>query len=171
MAAGPGLARLWCDARARFGRAASFAGIALLAAVAGDLFSASLAWQRAAVGPPLASADHRPRPLVVRVPGAAEARLTRFAPNHLAYEVTALRPARVVLPLRFGKRAAEWEVVPFAARAQDGKLAVDVPAGRHEIGLRYRPPLLREGLAASAATWALLFALRLQRRRALRAAR
>jgi len=171
VAAGPGLGRLWRDASARFGAAASFAGILLLAAVAGDLFSASLAWQRAAVGEPIASVDHRPRPLVVRVPGAAEARLSRFEPNHLAYEVTALRPARVVLPLRFGPRAGEWEAHPFAPVSHEGKVAIEVPAGLHELALRYRPPWLREGLGVSAATFALLLVLGVHRRRALRSAR
>ena len=171
VASGPGLGRLWRDARARFGAAASFAGILLLAAVAGDLFSASLAWQRAAVGDPIASVDHRPRPLVVHLPGAAEARLSRFEPNQLAYEVSALRPTRVVLPLRFGPRAAEWEAHPFAPVADEGKLAIEVPAGRHEIALRYRPPWLREGLAVSAATCALLLARGAQRRRVQRSAR
>ena len=171
VAAGPGLARLWRAANARFGAAANAAGLLLLAAVAGDLFSASLAWQRAAVGDPIASVDHRPRPLVVRLPAEAEARLSRFEPNQLAYEVSALRPALVVLPLRFGPRAVEWEAHPFAPVAHEGKLAIEVPAGRHEVALRYRPPWLREGLAVSAATGALLLARGVARRRALRSAR
>jgi hypothetical protein len=151
--------------------AASFAGFLLLAAVAGDLFSASLAWQRAAVGEPIASVDHRPRPLVIHVPEAAVARLSRFGPNQLAYQVAALRPTRVVLPLRFGARQAEWEAHPFAPSSHAGKVAIEVPAGEHEVSLRYRPPWLREGLGVSAATCALLLVLGLHRRRGLRAAR
>jgi hypothetical protein len=170
VAAAPGLGRVWRDARARFGAAATFLGWLLLVAIAGDLFSASLAWQRAAVGPPIASLDHRPRPLSIRTPGAAEARLSRFEPNQLAYEVTALRPARVVLPLRFGPRAAEWEAHPYELLSHDGRVAIEVPAGTHEIALRYRPPWLRAGLGASAATLALLVAVGLHRRRAQRSA-
>jgi hypothetical protein len=171
LAAAPGLGRVWRDARARFGAAATFAGFLLLAAVAGDLFSASLAWQRAAVGERIAAVDHRPRPLVVRVPGAAEARLSRFEPNQLVYEITALQPTRVVLPLRFGPRQPEWDAHPFASSSQDGKVAIEVPAGEHEVSLRYRPPWLRSGLGVSAATCALLLALGLRRRRALRSRR
>jgi hypothetical protein len=171
LAAAPGLGRVWRDARARFGATATWAGILLLAAVVLDLFAASLAWQHAAVGEPIASADHRPRPLVIRVPGAAEARLSRFEPNLLVYEVTALLPARVVLPLRFGAREAEWEAKPFAPIAHEGKVAIDVPVGEHEIALRYRPPWLRTGLGVSAATCALLLAVGLHRQRVRRSAR
>jgi hypothetical protein len=171
LAAAPGLGRVWRDARARFGAVATWAGILLLVAVVGDLFSASLAWQHAAVGEPIASVDHRPRPLVIRVPGAAEARLSRFEPNRLAYEVTALRPARIVLPLRFGPRHAEWEAHPFAPSSHEGKVAIEVPAGEHELELHYRPPWLRTGLGLSTATCALLLALGLHRRRARRFAR
>ncbi len=166
VAAGPGLGRLFDAARARFGSAVGVAGALVVGLVVGDLFAASLPWQRAAVGEPIASRDHRPRPLVVRLPGAAEARLAAFAPNRLVYEVVAERAARVVLPLRFGVRGAEWDAGPFVALAEDGKVAIEVPAGAHEIALSYRPPWLREGLAVSAATVALLVALCVRARRA-----
>jgi hypothetical protein len=130
VAAAPGLGRVWAGARARFGAAATFAGWLLLAAVAGDLFSASLTWQRAAVGAPIAPLDHRPRPLVIRTP-EAETRLSHFEPNRLVYSVRALHPARVVLPLRFGAGAAEWEAHPFAPFSHDARVAIEVPAGAH----------------------------------------
>ena len=169
-AAAPGLGRLWRDARARFGGAATCAGIVLLAAVAGDLSLASLAWQRAAVGAPIASLDHRPRPLVIRLPDA-EARLSHFEPNLLVYAVSAQRPARIVLPLRFGPREAEWAVHPLPAFSHEGKVAIEVPAGEHEVVLRYRPPWLRAGLGVSAASAGLLIAAGWLRRRARRSAR
>jgi hypothetical protein len=172
VAAAPGLGRLWSAAHARFGRTAAIAGSLLLVGVAGDLFAASLPWQRAAVGGPIAPRDHRPWPLVVRLPGGgAEARLARFAPNRLVYAVAAERASRIVLPLRFGLRGAEWEAAPFVAAADEGRVAIEVPPGAHEIALVYRPPLLRAGLAASAATVALLFAIALRRARARRAER
>jgi hypothetical protein len=171
VAAGPGLGRLFDTARARFGGAAAVAGALVAGLVAGDLFAASLPWQRAAVGEPIASRDHRPRPLVVRVPGAAEARLAGFAPNRLSYEVRAERAARIVLPLRFGARGPEWEAGPFVPLAEDGEVAIEVPAGTHAIALAYRPPWLRAGLVASVASAALVGALAARRARAGRAAR
>jgi hypothetical protein len=170
VAAGPGLGRLWQAAGERFGRAAAVAGGLVLLAVAGDLFRASLPWQRAAVGDPIAPRDHRPRPLVVQGPGA-RARLADFAPNRLVYAVEAERAARVALPLRFGPRAAEWDAAPFAPIEQDGRVAIEVPAGAHEVALRYRPPLLHAGLGASAATGALVLGVALRRARARRVAR
>ncbi len=170
VAAGPGLGRLWRDVRVRFGGVATVAGCLVLATVAADLFSQSLVWQHAAVGEPIAPHDHRPRPLVVPLAGGGEARLARFAPNELVYEVRAPGPANVVLPLRFGPRGPEWDARPFAPFSRDGNVALDLPAGEHEVTLRYRPPLLREGLAVTAATWALLLALGARRLRALRSA-
>jgi len=171
VAAGPGLARLFAAARARFGSAAGITGALVAGLVVGDLAAASLPWQRAAVGEPIAPRDHRPRPLVVRLPGVAEARLTGFSPNRLVYAVAAERAARIVLPLRFGARGVEWDAGPFVPFAEDGSLAIEVPAGAHEIALAYRPPWLREGLAASAASAALVAALAVRRARARRAAR
>ena len=170
VAAGPGLERLWQAARARFGRAATAGGAILLAAVVADLFAASLPWQRAAVGAPIAPRDHRPRPLVVRGEHGAEARLAEFAPNRLVYAVRAEAPDELVLPLRFGARSLEWEVPGFAVRERAGSVAVLVPAGASEVALRYRPPLLGAGLAASAATLGLLAALAARRRLARRSA-
>jgi hypothetical protein len=158
VAAGPGLARLDAAARARWPRAAPAAGALLVAAVVGDLFAASLAWQRSAVGAPIASLDHRPRPLVVRVADAAQARLADFAPNRLVYAVEAEQPARIVLPLRFGARGLEWEAEGARPLAHDRRLAIEVPAGAREVALAYRPPWFRAGLAASAATAACLAA-------------
>ncbi len=163
MAAGPGLGRLFEAARTRFGSTAQIAGALVLALVVLDLFAASLPWQRAAVGEPIAPLDHRPRPLAVRLPGAFEVRLAGFAPNRLVYEVAAERAARIVLPLRFGAREAEWDAGPFVPLAHDGQVAIEVPAGAHEIALAYRPPWLREGLAVSAASVALLVGLGLAR--------
>ncbi len=167
LAAAPGLGRLWRDARVRFGAAATCAGIVLLAAVAGDLFLASLTWQGAAVGAPIASLDHRPRPLVIRLP-EAQARLSHFEPNLLVYEVSARRPARIVLPLRYGPREAEWEVDPLPAFSHEGRVAIEAPVGEVEVVLRYRPPWLRTGLGVSAATALLLLAAARLRRGARR---
>jgi hypothetical protein len=95
---------------------------------------------------------------VVRAAGA-EARLAGSSPNRFRYEIRAERPARIALPLRFGSRGAEWETGAFRPLAQDGRLALEVPAGAHEVELAYRPPWLRAGIALSAAALALLLAL------------
>ena len=80
--AAPGGERLRARAQAQRRRAlAVFVwGLALL--VSADLWVESRAWQRAATGPAIATADHRPRPLVVQAPGA-RAELREFAPNRL----------------------------------------------------------------------------------------
>jgi hypothetical protein len=135
--------------------------------VSADLWVESRAWQRAATGPAIARADHRPRPLVVQVPGV-RAELREFAPNRLRYGVEASRAAQVVLPLRFGRRGAEWEAGDWRALEHEGRVAFEVPAGEHEILLRYRPPGLWAGAGLSLGSAILCCVLVLRRRRAAR---
>jgi len=181
MAAGPGLGRLFADAQARFGRAAAAAAAALLLAVAGDLYFAGLAWQEDALGQAILSRNHRPAPSEIRVPGA-QAWITEFTPNRIAWIISASAPARIVFPLRHGLREAEWEATlsrrgapdgedtHVALANADGQLAIDVPAGDADLVLVYRPPLFRAGLALSGATLVVLIAAGALHARARRAA-
>ncbi len=162
---GVGLARLWGWARPRWPRGAPALAALLALLVAADLFAESLAWQRAAVGEPIASLAHRPLPLVVVPPRVGRAELHDFAPNRLVYRVEAERPTRVVLPVRFGKRSAEWRVDGLVAISHGDRLAVEVPPGRREIAMTFRPPYLRAGAVVSAATLLLLAGQALRRRR------
>jgi hypothetical protein len=166
VAASVGLERLWERDFGRWPRAASAAALALIALAAADLYHASLPWQRAALGAPLPTPDHRPRPLVLGDPAVATAELREFAPNRLVYRVVALRPGRVVFPFRYGKGSPEWRVAGFSARSEGGKLAVDVPAGRRDIALVYRPRGFGVGLAVSALTLLVAVGLGCRGRRA-----
>jgi len=163
--------RLRARARAQRGRALTAFVWALALLVSADLWVESRAWQRAATGPEIATADHRPRPLLVQAPGV-RAELREFAPNRLLYGVEAQRAVQVVLPLRFGPRGAreaEWQVESEAGAwrhlEQGGRLALEVPPGEHEVMLHYRPPGLRAGAALSLASALFCGGLAVWRRR------
>jgi len=164
---GVGLARLWRWAQPRWPRGAPALAALFTLLVAADLFTESLVWQRAAVGEPIASVAHRPLPLVVGSPQVGRAELQDFAPNRLVYRVEAQQPTRVVFPVRFGKRSAEWQVDGLVAVSHRGELAVEVLPGRREIAMSFRPPYFRAGAAVSAATLLLLAVLAVRRRRGL----
>jgi len=171
VAAGVGLERLDAAARRRFGsRAKAFAAV-LVVAIGVDLFVQSLPWQRAALGEPLATRDHRPRPRDLRGSGGVSAVLSGFSPNRLVYRVSAPREGALVLPLRYGKPDLEWDVaadgVELSPRAWRGKLALGLPPGEYDVALRYRPRHLGLGLAVSSLTLVVWFgdALRRSRRR------
>jgi hypothetical protein len=162
--AAPGLERLRAAARARWGSAATALVWILALLIGADLWLESRAWQRAATGPAIPAAEHRPRPRVVQAPGL-RAELREFAPNRLLYRVEASHPARLVLPLRFGKRDAEWRVAGLRPLEQRGKLALEVPAGERDVILEYEPPGARSGALVSALSWLALAGLFLWRRR------
>jgi hypothetical protein len=157
VAAAPGLAELERRLAARIGTRARALAWLLVAFVALDLFVASLPWQRAATGPALASRDHRPRPLVVSGAGV-RAELVGFAPNRFEYRIEASRPARVALPLRYGRRGAEWDAGGAALVERDGRLEVEVAAGETALALVYRPPLALPGAVLSALSFTGLLA-------------
>ena len=160
-----GLQRLWERDLGRWPRAAPLAGAALCLLAAAELHSASLPWQRGALGPALSSRDHRPHPLVLGTPGVVSAKLTGFAPNRLVYHVRAERPGRIVFPFRYGRGAAEWRIEglegPTAASgrtdsrrllSEGGKLAIDLSVGEADIAMVYRPRLFTTGWVTSAVT-------------------
>ena len=157
VAAAPGVERLYRAARRRWPRGALAASLALGFGIGADLFLESLPWQRAALGEPIASVDHRPRPLGIRSAGGARAELAAFAPNRLVYRVRAPGPQELLLPLRYGPWGLEWRLEPeLPARDRRGRLAVRLEAGERELALRYRPAGLAPGAALSAAALAAL---------------
>jgi hypothetical protein len=166
VAAAQGGERLRARAQAHWGRGVAVFVWALALLVSADLWFQSLTWQRAATGPAIASLDHRPRPLRVRTP-RARAELREFSPNRLVYAVEASEAAEVVLPLRFGRDAVEWEVEAGGWRPfeREGRLALEVPQGEHEVALRYRPPGLWAGVVVSLMSALVCGALAWRRRR------
>jgi hypothetical protein len=165
MAAALGLERLRAVASVRFGRVATIAAWTLALALALDLWLESRAWQRAGVGAPIASRDHRPQPEAIRL-GGARIELREFAPNRLVYRVESERTRRLVFPVRFGRRGAEWDAGDYRPLDQNGKLALELAAGERDVVLSYRPPGLVPGAAVSGAAFLAAAAWALRRRRA-----
>ncbi len=147
-----GLERLWDRTHARWPRGVPAAAFALLAGAGFGLYTASLPWQRAALGEPLRSTDHRPLPIQLGTPGGATAELVAFAPNRLVYRARVAQPGRVVFPFRWGKGAAEWRIDAFPAENEQGKLALDLPAGERDLVMIYRPKYFVAGAAISGIT-------------------
>jgi hypothetical protein len=150
LCAGVGLQRLWVSAALmRHRRLATGVVIALVAMVVVDLHVESRRWQRLAVADTPFRRDHRPPvTYTTPVPGT-RIELRKFAPNHLVYSVRTPRPQLIPLPFK-SHQHDEWTLVGFTAQEHNGQLAVRLPAGQHEIAMRFRPPLLGVGIAVSA---------------------
>jgi hypothetical protein len=150
LCAGVGLQRLWVSAAlARHRRLAMAAAIALLAMVGADLHLEGRRWQRIALADAPLSREHRP-PLRYATPASgARVELVEFTPNRLVYSVETAQPELVPLPFEWQQRD-EWRIEGFAARKHRDRMAVSVPAGRHQIAMRFRPRLLCAGIAVSA---------------------
>jgi membrane protein YfhO len=94
-------------------------------------------------------------PTRARAPGfAAASRVTRWRPDDLELEVEASSDACLVLVEAFdpGWTATVDDRPVRVRRANFGFRAVEVPPGRHEVRLRYRPRAVTAGLLVSAAT-------------------
>jgi hypothetical protein len=162
VAGGVGLQRIHRWAHPRSPRIVGVLAFGLAALTLLDLRAESQRWQSAAVGREPASLTHHPRRTELRGGPVAVATLHEFAPNRIVYRVVATEDARVVLPVRYAKGArarqrrgedpgaAEWQVDGFPAASDDGKLAIDVPAGESDVAIRYRPRWLGAGIATSA---------------------
>jgi hypothetical protein len=152
LCAGVGLQRLWVSAALRrHGRLAMAAAIAVVAIVVVDLHLESRRWQRIAVADAPLSREHRP-PLRYSTPvGGTQVELLEFTPNRLVYSIETPRSQLVTLPFQWQQRD-EWTLGGFVARKHRDRMAVSVPAGRHEIEMRFRPRLLGAGIAVSAVT-------------------
>jgi hypothetical protein len=152
MAAALGLGRLFALAARRSPRLAIAVtlGFALLVGI--DLQIESRAWQRAAVGPPIAERDHRPQPVAFGTPAGTRVELVEFSPNRLVYLVRSQASAQIVFPLRWGKSRAEWQLAGGLASNRFGRLGVEVPPGESRIEMTYRPAYLWAGLVVFAAT-------------------
>jgi hypothetical protein len=144
---------LWGERRPHWATPAVWV-LALL--VAGDLFVESLPWQRAALGAPLQSQDHRPKPTRLTGTHGAVAELTEFEPNRLVYRAIAPRESRVKFPFRLKEGSREWRVDGLPAVSDQGKLAVDLPAGDREVVMIYRPEYFEVGAGTSVATLVVL---------------
>ncbi len=81
--------------------------------------------------------------------GPARTQLRRWTPNSLEVAVDAPTTDTIVVNQQFDRG---WSAVPFAVRNRDTLIAVEVPAGRSTIFLRYRPPFLALGSALTLAT-------------------
>jgi hypothetical protein len=153
-----GLQRLWDRTHPRWPRGVPSAALVLLAGAGLGLYTASLPWQRAALGEPLGSADHRPLPIQLEVsgesgrPGDGTVELVAFAPNRLVYRARVAQPGRVVFPFRWGKGAPEWRIDGLPAENERGKLALDLPAGERDLVMTYRPKYFLLGAAISGIT-------------------
>jgi hypothetical protein len=168
---GVGLQRLWALAGLRAPRLALALAAAMAVLIAGQLFSESLAWQRAPLGERLASQDHRPRPLRLENPESPETaivELRSFAPNQLVYHARAERETRIVFPFRLAEGTDEWRVDGLPALTERGKLALDVPPGEREIVMTYRPRFFYAGVAITAASVLALIAIAFWRARGRR---
>ncbi len=158
LCAGVGLQRLWVSAAlTRHRRLATGAAIALVAIIAADLQVESRGWQRIAVADTPFWREHRPPVTYTTRVGGARVELLKFTPNRLVYSIRAPRPQLVPLPFKW-QQHEEWTLEGFTAQQDRGTLAVRVPAGRHEVAMRFRPRLLGEGIAVSAATLCALVA-------------
>ena len=121
-----GLGRLFERAALRSRRLAVAVCLGLVLLVAVDLHVESRAWQRAALGPPIAEREHRPLPLAFGSPVGARVELVEFRPNRLVYRARSPAPAQIAFPLRWGKARVEWELEGGLASNRFGRLAVEV---------------------------------------------
>jgi len=159
-----GLGRLYELAARRSRPLALGAAAAAVLAIAVDLHAESRAWQRAALGPPIAERDHRPQPLDYVLEGGTRIELVESTPNRFVYRASAPARSLAILPLRWGKSRIEWRLDAGKARRPFGRLAVEVPQGETRIGVTYRPPFLWSGVGVFAATLVLCFRRRRARR-------
>lgn len=161
---GVGLERIHGWAAARSKRLVAVLVIGLAALTFFDLRMESRPWQDAAVGNEIESLPHHPRRTELRGAPRVVANLQEFAPNQLIWRVVANEDARVVLPLRYakGSRArdrrgedpgdSEWKIEEYPPAADQGKLAIDVARGEHDIAMQYRPRGFGAGIALTAAS-------------------
>jgi hypothetical protein len=152
----------------RHRRLATGAAVLLVALVVVDLQWESRAWQRIALAEAPLSREHRPPASYTTPVADTQVDLVEFGPNHLSYRVRTPRGQLVVLPFRWDLHD-QWELEGFAAHKHRDRMAVWVPAGEHEIAMRFRPRHLGAGIALSTAALCALAAsfavpLRLRKR-------
>jgi hypothetical protein len=89
-------------------------------------------------------------------PETASVRRVRWSPNEIVLRVDALRDARVVVNQNFHPG---WTASVGTVVRHEGLLAVDVPAGQHELALRFADPAALVGAAVSGLAWLALLGL------------
>jgi hypothetical protein len=100
----------------------------------------------------------------LREPDAGSVRRVRWSPNRIDLEVDLRRPSTVIVNQNFGPG---WRVTGGTILSQDGLLAANVPAGRHEVAFRYLPTSVVVGgvVTAVSALAAAVFVVMVRRRR------
>lgn len=89
-------------------------------------------------------------------PAKAKVERVEWTPNAITLRVTASEPTAIVVNQNWAK---PWRSDVGSVRAQDGLLAVDVPAGSHLVHLRFRDRAIDFGLFVSAVTWIAILVL------------
>ncbi|MGH0033395.1 MAG: hypothetical protein ACQGVK_00050 [Myxococcota bacterium] len=155
-AAAPGWQRILDACAERWpgvGRRAAHAAMCVLGLwITVDLVGAARDWQAGSVGAPQESRAHRlAPPQLLRTPGTVTA--LAIEPNRLHYRVEAERTGILLFHLVFAQQRGQWSADPLPVIAgPNGALAVGVPAGSHDVVLRYRPRGLVAGAGISLAT-------------------
>lgn len=95
------------------------------------------------------------------------AQLLDYRPSHFLVGVDSTRAGHLVIPMQY---QPGWQATvdgePMKLQLVDGVMpSVALPAGRFEVELRYRPPLLWPGLATTVLAFGLLGLLLFRRRR------
>jgi hypothetical protein len=95
-------------------------------------------------------------------PSAGRVERRRWSPNRIDLAVTANRPARLVVNQNWhpGWRASRGQLV-----SDQGRIAVDLPAGEYDLALRFRPRSAVGGAVVSLTALGALCAFGLLRRR------
>ncbi|QSQ11481.1 hypothetical protein [Myxococcus landrumensis] len=98
-------------------------------------------------------------------PGSGTARRVEWTPNRLTIDVDATQPAVLLVNQNWhpGWKSAQGEVV-----SRDGLLGVQVPAGKHQVVLSFRPRSGIGGMMVSTLAWVALGFLAWRERRGQR---
>jgi hypothetical protein len=77
-------------------------------------------------------------------PSAAQVTRTKWSPNEIVLAVTASTPTTIYVNQNWHRA---WSSNVGKVRDEEGLLAIDVPAGSHELVLRHRDPVVLVGFA------------------------
>jgi len=176
VAAAVGVQRMLDGVRKRRLLHAALRGVVAVAAllVLVDLRIESNAWQEEGSGSRQASLDHRPRILLVPTGRGSSARFSQYTPNQFTVAVRSPVTAHLVLIGEREDRKRNWRIAGGAIESIEGRVAVRLDPGEHEVLFRYTPRFFRLGLTLSALTLLtgmVLLARTRRRRRAPPAAR